>query len=276
MGRRRRPRPWRLIVRSVREMAARGRPADDLARRHGIALADVHRILEHRCIKGVLAGKVRLRHSIGWTAERIAAELHVDPEAVRTFLAPVPPPAPRQPRPIEPERLVPRQSHRRRKVVGTLNRARSPKEQAALSPWDRLELGPQLPPASGPELLPVIDLVEVPEEIPPATVEAREDWGPMQASFASGGDQGNAALSDAQAVEIRRRRAAGESRADVARAFNVSVATITRVTSRVTYRDAAAVEVLDLVEVIPATSPVPEQGERWEPEPGDRRRRGCD
>jgi hypothetical protein len=80
-------------------------------------------------------------------------------------------------------------------------------------------------------------------------------------------------LTDAAAVLIRERFAAGEPRKALAVEYRVSVSTITRITRR----DA---ESHDLVEAIPpATSPVPDpepQDERWEEPPGDRRRRGDD
>lgn len=275
------------VIHRVRRLASKGWSADDIACIYpALTPADIHAILAvvraslgpHRPIRGILARRVRLRRGCGRTAEAIAAEFHIDPESVRAFLALPPPPRPRQPRPIDPERLVPRQPHCRRRTAGMLNRARSPNEQAALSAWERsarAAAGPELP---GPER-PAIDLVEVPARICPAAVEAQGDWGPMQASFASGGNQGNAALTDAEAVRIRARRAAGVPRKDLAREYGVSVATVTRITRGDTYRDAAAVAPHDLAAAEPpATSPVPEPwpGERWEEPRGDRRRRGSD
>lgn len=219
--------------------------------------------------------------SHGWSTAAIARACSITRAEVRSILA-VPVRPPRQPRvprpPIDPERLVPRQRHRRRRVEGLLNRPRSPAEQARLSGWDRLAtddplgLPPAIAAAAVPERLHQVEVL-----IPPATAEASGDWGSIRASARPGGANGNAALSDADAVRIRRRRAEGVSRKDLAAEFNVSVATITRITRGDTYRTAAAVEVLDLVGVIPAPPAVPEpQGERWDEPPGDRRRRGDD
>jgi hypothetical protein len=297
----------------VYRMACLGHPAADLARRCRISPAEVDRILEGRRVKGRLASKVRNRHALGWTAEAIAEALTLEPSAVRAFLSPPPRPRPPPPqgRPIWARlatrvrrlhdegrsdaeialqldldlgrvedffrRLTPRQAHHRRRQQDILNRPRSRREQAALCEWDRLATDDPLGPP------PAIAAADVPELLPVASellsepAGPREDWGPMQASWTSGGANGNAALTDADAVRIRERRAAGISRIDLAAEYRVSVSTITRITRGDTYRDAAAAEVLDLVEVIPAAPPVPEpQGERWVEPPGDRRRRGED
>jgi hypothetical protein len=274
------PRPMYLTVRYVRRMATeRGVTADGIARRLGIAAADVVRILEERVIKGDLARRVYSRHVIGWTVEAIAEDLHLPPDTVRYFLfppPPVPPPPrpPRVPRPIDPARLVPRQRHCRRQREGMLNRPRSPREQAALSAWDRLAVDPS---SDVPELLPVEqdDLVEVEPEDPSGAcpVMLDEDWG----SWHDNDSRRNASLTDDQASRIRERRADGESRKALAIEFNVSVATITRITRRDTYRTA---ESHDLVEAPPPATPLvpaPEPTyERWVEPPGDRRRRGDD
>jgi transcriptional regulator len=263
----------------VRRLAAHGWTADAIARAYQLTRAEVRMILQtpvrppsptgpDRPIWARLATRVRRLHDEGRSDAAIALQLDLDPGRVEDFF----------------RRLTPRQAHHRRRQQDILNRPRSRREQAALCEWDRLAtddpLGP--PPAIAdvdvPELLPVASgPVEVPTQIWPATVGPREDWGPMQASWTSGGTNGNAALTDADAVAIRHRRAEGVPRADLAREYGVSVATITRITRGDTYRDAAAAEVLDLVEVIPAPPPVPEpQGERWVEPPGDRRRRGDD
>jgi hypothetical protein len=262
----------------ARRMACSGHPADAIARAFDITVADVVEYLD-RAIRARLAGKVRARVARGEPAEAIAEALALPVDRVRDYidrLAPRRGPSRARPRsradqdrgprvhekrPVEPERSVPRQGQ-------ALSRPRSRREQAALSDWEWSDRpgdgdgdGPPatIAAAGGPEL---------PRVGPPGPAIAPamlEDWGPMQASFASGGDQGNAALTDADAVAIRRRRADGVPRKDLAVEFNVSVATITRITRRDTYRDAELSGPPAEAPPVPATVPDPgPQGERWE------------
>jgi IS30 family transposase len=71
---------------------------------------------------------------------------------------------------------------------------------------------------------------------------AADDWGSAQASAREGAASPNAALTDADAVRIRQRRAAGISPVDLAQEYGVSVATIGRITQGRTYRNATAQE----------------------------------
>jgi hypothetical protein len=267
----------------VRRLARAGWSADSIALREGIDADAVARILD-RPIRGILAHRVRLRHGCGWTVEAIAEGLRIDVDAVRAFLFPPPPPLPNPlPKYTLAERLARRERHCRMRDEAILNRPRSRREMDALSDWRRFRRRDEPGPPAAPELLELpdvepLDQVEGSAQICDSIPEPQGDWGPMQAAPRPGGASGNAALTDGQAERIRQRRADGVSRADLAREYGVSVATITRITRAETYCTVAApelpgVEVLDLVEVIPATSPVQEQGERWE-ETGDRRRRG--
>jgi hypothetical protein len=77
------------------------------------------------------------------------------------------------------------------------------------------------------------------------------DWGSPHAS-AAGCRSGNAALSDADAELVRRLRADGVPRADVARQMGVSVATITRITRGETYGPVVAGDDQVVIPELPA------------------------
>lgn len=283
----------------VRRLVRLGLPPDHIAHAWNVELSDVlapaPSVATYAHQTTSLKPRIRRLHELGYSPERIAALLGLYLPGVLRMLAPArpapspperpkrlkrpsrrptppAPPPPRQHCPIEPERWIPRQAHCRRRQEGRLNRARSPREQAALSEW--LRTAPE--PVAVPELLdverPAIDLVEVEPQI---CAEVPTDWGPMQAAGRPGGANGNAALSDADAARIRRRRALGISYKDLAREHGVSVATIGRIVQGRSYRNPAAVEPHDLVKppADVAEGPGPEF-ERWEGPPGDRRRRG--
>lgn len=110
-----------------------GWSADDVARLYGITPGDVEFILSHpprkpaqcgraRLIRGRLGPVVRDRIVAGMPPDAIARELDLAEESVCDYIL----------------RLTPRQRHKKR-TGPLLNRARSAREQAALSEWIRFQ-----------------------------------------------------------------------------------------------------------------------------------------
>lgn len=156
-------------------------------------------------LRGPTAGKARRFADLGYPAARVAELLGLDPAAVERFLLP---PAMRLVRVAWSSLHGPEWRDESAGRVGAIE-ATAAAELAAVE-------------VPGPSIA----------EAPPPIAEA---WGSAHASTASGGLHPNAALTDAEAAEARELRAAGVPRAELARRFGVSVATITRITSRVTY-----------------------------------------
>jgi Helix-turn-helix domain of resolvase len=127
-----------------------------------------------------------------------------------------------------------------RQILGRRNKARA----AAVKPEQ----------AAGPPLT----------SMPPPALPAG-DWGPLR-GHVPGIRSPNAKLSDADAETVRRLRADGVSRAELAAQFRVSPATITRITRGETYRTALASAVVPerprAATVAP--SPATVETQRWE------------
>jgi predicted transcriptional regulator len=155
----------------------------------------------------------RLHFEGGLDAAQGAGELGADPAAVAGYLA----------------RLARRQRHRRARGP-SLNRARSRREQAALSEWPRCPADP-MPPLAAP---PVVDVGQVDAGAVAELVEAEAsadhlrdlaempaDWGPHSAPRPG-------ALDGDAVRRIRYWRSRGIELDELARWFSCSVATIKR------------------------------------------------
>lgn len=149
----------------VRRLVKDGWSAVAAARRYGITAADVHWILDHpprppvnrgqaRMIRGRLGPVVVRRILDGQSPDAIASELDLAEPAIVDWVI----------------RLTPRQGHKRRRGK-ILNRARSAREQAALSDWLRFYAPSTFTtrPAPSADVVPAIAAAEPASAVEPAT-----------------------------------------------------------------------------------------------------------
>lgn len=157
----------------------------------------------HRAIRGRLVSRVKARHLAGEAPEAIAAAELLDLVVVRAFLARAFP-GPRSPRPRP---------------------AREPRPPANWSGW-RL---PPAPPVEAPPSAAAGELVDA-TVARPVVVEG-PGWVHYQRSF-----PGPRKLTWERAEEMRRRRAEGATRAELAAHYGVSRGTVDGVLARRVYR----------------------------------------
>jgi hypothetical protein len=260
-----RPRPPRLFGgrgrmqgstgSKVRRLHALGYPPSRIAELLILDAEAVSRMLfpardPTRRIKGPLVNSVRRLHAAGATAAAIAEALTLDLVAVAAFLNP-PAPTPKPPR----ERRPP------------------PGPRWGWSGWVEPPdppVEPAICPAPPDQVVPELGIetngTDADDAGRPSSADDRpaEGWGPYQETWPSGGRNGNAALSDAEAAEVRALRAAGKSVRELAERFNVHISTIKRICARRTYPDPPpAVEVLGPPPAAAETPSAP--GHRWSP-----------
>jgi hypothetical protein len=187
--------------------------------------------ISDRPIRGGLAMGVRRRRAAGQSPGQIARALRLRPRDVAAYLASV-------------EARASRLEWRAGDVEEGPAGATEPAIVAAEGP-ELVELGPAGDRTMATGCAPDAQF---------ARADIRE-WGSPHASAGTGGANQNASLCDADAELVRRLRARGVPRGDVARMFDVSVATVTRITRGETYRSAVAEPDQVVTSEPPATSP---------------------
>jgi hypothetical protein len=175
-----------------------------------------------------LAPHVRRLASKGWTADAI---LRVYPRLtradVRAILAPPPAKPARPPRPAKPARLRP-SSWSGEWWLGSAYR--DDDDAFDLARWERLKA----------RILELLAAAGPPSPVPPilALPAPCGDWGSMHGSKDTGNRSNNAKLSDDDAARVRQLHAEGFTRRELSEAFGLSMASIGKILSGRTYRDA--------------------------------------